>query len=255
MPCTPSSKSDAGQPWNKSGHDGTGFGSTISEKLNLDPLQIHGKRVHALRAAFRDLHRLREHAAGLAVAPARIEQVDVDREPHARLEPVADDLDRLAVSGDGVVTIARILERSETVAVNAGLTDAKSARIDLVLHRIERRRDRLAGPEIFEPAIVGRDTAFVDPDLLALWLAQAIGALDVGEIGAELGMHLADDEVAALHRPRGGDAERVRIGIAVAIPEKQRRLLAAVRHHRLHHAGIDFALLDAGARNVPAGGK
>src|SRR5271166_7014100 len=168
MPCTPSSKSDAGQPWNKSGHDGTGFGSTISEKLNLDPLQIHGERVHALRAGLRDLHRLGEHAAGLAVAPARIEQVDVEGEHHARLEPVADDLDRLAVGGDGVVAIARVLKRSETVAVNAGLADAKPARIDLVLDCIERRRDRLAGPEILQPPIVGRDTALVDLDLLAL---------------------------------------------------------------------------------------
>ncbi len=50
--------------------------------------------------------------------------------------------------------------------------------------------------------------------------AYAEGALDVGVVAAELGVHLADDEVALLHLARGRYPERVRIRIAVAGPEK-----------------------------------
>src|SRR5258708_8089581 len=44
----------------------------------------------------------------------------------------------------------------------------------------------------------------------------------------------------------------MRIGIAVAGPQTQGRLLAAVRQHRLHHAAVDLALLDAGPGGVAA---
>ena len=70
--------------------------------------------------------------------PVRVEQVDVEREVHARLESVADHLDRLAVGGDGVVAVARIFERGEAVALDASLADAEAARIGFLLHGIER---------------------------------------------------------------------------------------------------------------------
>ena len=114
--------------------------------------------------------------------------------------------------------------------------------------------------EIFAPGLnssrplpVGGKAGLVDVEIARLRLAEAEGALDVGEIAAELRMHLADDHVALLQRPHGRHAERMRIGVLVAGPEEQRRLLAAVRQHGLHHAGIDLAFLDAGPRGVAAG--
>jgi hypothetical protein len=74
----------------------------------------------------------------------------------------------------------------------------------------------------------------------------------MGEVAAHLRMHLADDQVAALHLARGRHPERVRIRVAVAGPEKQRWLLAAVGDHGLHHAGVDLAVLDAGPRQIAA---
>ena len=125
---------------------------------------------------------------------------------------------------------------------------------DLVAHRVHRGRDLACrGRSTSSPRSVGRDAALVDVELLRLRLAEAERALDMGEIAAELRMHLADDDVAALHRPRGRHAERMRIGMAIAGPQEQRRLLAAVGEHRLHHAGVDLAFLDAGPRGVAAG--
>src|SRR5689334_18041218 len=100
----------------------------ISRTLYRQPLEVSRERMHAARAGFSDLDRLGEHAAGLAVLPLRIEQVDVEREHHARLEAVAHHLDRLAVGGDGVMAVARIFQRGETVAVDASFTDREAAR-------------------------------------------------------------------------------------------------------------------------------
>src|SRR5262245_34514984 len=102
--------------------------------------------------------------------------------------------------------------------MNAGLANTEPARVNLVLHRIESLRDRLARSEIFEAPLIGRNAAFVDAHLLIFRLAEAIGALHVSKVAAELRVHLADDQIAALDRPRGRNAKRMRVGIAVAVP-------------------------------------
>ena len=81
--------------------------------------------MHAARAVVRDRDGLGEHAAGLAVVPLGIEQVDVHGEHHAGAELVADRLERAFVGAQRVVAVARIFERRETVAVDAGLADAE----------------------------------------------------------------------------------------------------------------------------------
>ena len=124
--------------------------------------------------------------------------------------------------------------------------------VDLVLHRHERGRNRFARAEVLKAAPVSCKAAFVNLELLLLRLAQTVRAFDVGEIAAELRVHFADDKIALLHLPHGRHAERMRVGIAVAVPEEQGRLLAAVRYHRLHHGGIDLAFLHAGPSDVPA---
>jgi hypothetical protein len=133
-----------------------------------------------------DLDGLGEHAAGLALTPVRVEQIDVEREHHARLEAVANHLDRLAVGRDGVMAEARIFERCQSVPVDARFADRKAARVDLVLDRHERGRDRLARPEMLQSAAVGGEASLVDVQLLFLGLAQAVGAFDMGEVAAEL---------------------------------------------------------------------
>src|ERR1044071_9632473 len=82
-----------------------------------DGLKLGRKAVHAARAGRGDLDGLGEHAPGLALTPVRVEQVDVEREHHARLKTVADDLDRLAVGRDGVMAEARVFQRCQAVAV------------------------------------------------------------------------------------------------------------------------------------------
>src|SRR5580704_16428286 len=55
-------------------------------------LKFGRKAVHALGAGRGDLHGLGEDAAGLAGAPGRIVEIDVEGEHHAGAEFVADDL-------------------------------------------------------------------------------------------------------------------------------------------------------------------
>ena len=57
---------------------------------------------------------------------------------------------------------------------------------------------------------------------------------------------------AALELARGRHPERMRIGMAVAGPQKQSRLFATLGNHRLHHVAVDLALPDAGLRGVAA---
>lgn len=65
-----------------------------------------------------------EDAAGLAVAPGGVEEVDVEGEDHAGLELVTDGTQRLLVRLGGVVAEARILQRAQAVAVDPGLAHA-----------------------------------------------------------------------------------------------------------------------------------
>src|SRR5258708_5568172 len=76
----------------------------------LDTLKISRKTVHPARAGRGDLDGLGEHAAGLALTPLGIEQVNVEREHHAGLKPVADHLDGFAVGRDGVMAEPRIFQ-------------------------------------------------------------------------------------------------------------------------------------------------
>src|ERR1043166_7977275 len=122
--------------------------------LYRQPLEVSRERMHPPRPGLRDLDRLGEHAAGLAVLPPRVEQVDVEGKHHAGLEAVAHHLDRLAVGGDRMVAVARIFQRGEAVAVDAGLADREPPRHDLVLHRLHRGRDGPAGAESFEALVV-----------------------------------------------------------------------------------------------------
>ena len=109
------------------------------------------------------------------------------------------------------------------------------------------------GPEQVEPAPIGGEAGVVDVEIARLRLAEAEGPLDMGEVAAELRVHLADDHVALLQGTRGRHAERMRIGVLVGRPQEQRRLLAAVGHHGFHHPRIDHAFLDPGTRGVAAG--
>src|SRR6266436_7020929 len=86
-------------------------------------LELGREGVHAARAGRRDLDGLGEHAAGLAVTPIGVDQIDVEREHHAWLKTITDDLDRLAVGSDRVVAKARILQRCQPVAVDARFAD------------------------------------------------------------------------------------------------------------------------------------
>jgi hypothetical protein len=208
--------------------------------------------VQPARAVVGDDDSLREHAAGFAAAPFRVEQIDVHGEYHAGAEFVSDRLERPHVGALGMVAVAGIFQRGEPVAVNAGLADAEAAPFDGVAHRVHDFGDLCARLEQIEPAPVGGKARVVNVEIARLGLAQAERALDVGEIAAEFGMHLADDHVALRQRPRGGHAEWVRIGVRVGRPQEQGRLLAAVRQHHFHHARIDLALLDVGARGVAA---
>src|SRR5262245_15847158 len=111
-------------------------------------LELGWKGMHAAGAIRRDLDRLREDAAGLAVFPLRVEQVDVECEHHAGFKAIADDLDRIAIGSDSVVPEARIFQRCEPVAVDAGLADREAAGIDFVFNGHESSRDRLARSEM-----------------------------------------------------------------------------------------------------------
>ena len=124
--------------------------------------------------------------------------------------------------------------------------------VDLVLHRHHRGRDRLARPEVLKPALIGGKTSLVNLELLLLRLAEAIGALDMCEVAAELRVHLADDEVALFHRPRrsarGTDADRDIDRSSTGTTSAPRRRSP----HGLHHGAIDLALLHAGPGDVAA---
>src|SRR5688572_20290298 len=154
--------------------------------LYRQPLEVSGERMHPPRAGVGDLYGLGEYAAGLAVLPLRIEQVDVECEHHSSFETVAHDLDRLAVGGDGMMAVARIFQRGEAVAVDTGFADGEAARDDLVFHRFHRGRDGLAGTESLEPFVVSGHASFIDFELLRLRLAEAECPLDMGEVAADL---------------------------------------------------------------------
>src|SRR3954447_9673864 len=158
--------------------------------------KIGRERMHPPRPVAGDDDGLGEHAAGLAVHPFRIEQVDVHGEHHAGLELVADRLQRALVGAERVVAVARIFQRSETMAVDAGLADAEAGAGDDVAHRIHRGGYFCARLEQAEAGPVGAQARLVDVEIAWLGLAQTEGALDVGVVAAELRMHLADDHVA-----------------------------------------------------------
>src|SRR5499427_1054582 len=95
--------------------------------LNRQPLEIGGEIVQPARAILGDDDGLREDAAGFAAAPFRIEQVDVHGEYHAGAEFVPDRLERAHVGALGVVAVAGIFERGESVPMDAGFADAEAA--------------------------------------------------------------------------------------------------------------------------------
>src|SRR5258708_2441591 len=173
-------------------------------------LEFSREGVHAARAGRRDLDGLREHAAGLALTPTWVEQVDVEGEHHARLNAITDDLDRLAVGCNRMVAKARIFQRCQPMAVDACFADRKAMCVDLVFHGHERGRYRLPRTEVLESAPIRGEAPFINPELLFLRLAEAVGALDMREVAAVLGVHFADDEIAFLHPPYRRHPERMR---------------------------------------------
>src|SRR5262249_47198009 len=91
-------------------------------------LEFGRESVHAPSAGRRDLDGLGKHAAGLAVAPPRIEQIDVEGEHVADLETIADHLDRLLVGGQRVMPEAWIFEGAQPRAVAAPLKKSRRVR-------------------------------------------------------------------------------------------------------------------------------
>ena len=95
---------------------------------------------------------------------------------------------------------------------------ARPRGIDLVFHCHECGRNCLARAEVLKAASICSKTSLINPELLLLRLAETVGALDMGEVAAVLRMHFADDEIAFLDLPHRRHSERMRIGIAIAIP-------------------------------------
>src|SRR5262249_52441474 len=83
--------------------------------LNRQPLEVGREVVQPARAIVGDDDGLGEHAAGFAVSPLRIEQVDVHGKHHAGAEFVPDRLEGAHVGALGVVAVAGIFERGEPV--------------------------------------------------------------------------------------------------------------------------------------------
>src|SRR5258707_3815342 len=79
--------------------------------LNRQALEVGGEVVQPARAVVGDDDGLGEHAAGLAVSPFRIEQVDVHGKHHAGAEFVPDRLERRGVATLRVVAVAGRFER------------------------------------------------------------------------------------------------------------------------------------------------
>src|SRR5687767_11437880 len=147
--------------------------------------------MHPPRAVAGDDNSLGKYAAGLAVVPLRVEQIDIHGEHHPGLELVADRFERAFVGAQRMVAIARILQRGEAVAMDAGLADTEARAGDLVAHRVHCDGDFRTRPEQREPAPVCGKARLVDVEVAWLRLAQAERALDMGEIAAEFRMHLA----------------------------------------------------------------
>src|SRR6516164_10701770 len=99
----------------------------VRSALNRQPLEVGGEVVQPARAILGDDDGLGEYAAGFAVAPFRIEQVDVHGEHHAGAEFVADRRKRPQVGALGVVAVAGIFERRQSVPVDASFADAEAA--------------------------------------------------------------------------------------------------------------------------------
>src|SRR4051812_34743829 len=78
--------------------------------LHWKLLEVRRERMHPPRAVLGDRDGLGEYAAGLAVVPLRIEQIDIHREHHAGPELVADRLQRAFVGAERVVAVARIFQ-------------------------------------------------------------------------------------------------------------------------------------------------
>jgi hypothetical protein len=184
-----------------------------------------------------------KYGAGFAVAPVRIKQVDVEGEDHARLEFAADGRERRLIGLERMKAIPRIFKRGQAVAMDTGLADAKLGVVDDALDLAHAGGDRLAWAEQFHAAPECGDTTVVDSLQFSVGLAEAKGALDVGEIAASLRMDLAGDEVSRLHRPRCRQTKRMRERVAVAGPQKQGTVGLAVDANR-SAAETGFVLAD-----------
>src|SRR4029078_9711400 len=214
-------------------------------RFSAYPLQLFREGVQAAGSALGYHHRIGEHRSGFSVSPLWIENVDVEREDHPGLELAADRRQRSLVSLQSVEAVTREFKRGESVAVNSGLADSKSGVVNDALHLVHAFHDRLAGAEQFHAAAERGDAAVVAALRLLVRLTETQRALDVSEISADLRMDLAGDEFSRLHGPRCRKPERMRERIAIAGPEEQGWLFAAVREHRLHHVGMHLGLANA----------
>src|SRR5262249_62196163 len=82
-----------------------------SRRSEGEHLKLGRIAVHPARAGFGDVDSLGEDAAGLAIAPPGVEQVDVEREHHAGPKLIADRLDGALIGLERVVAVARMFER------------------------------------------------------------------------------------------------------------------------------------------------
>ena len=106
------------------------------------------------------------------------------------------------------------------MAVNAGLANPQACVVDNALYLVHGRDDRFSRAEKLHAAPERSDAAVINALQLFVRLAQAKCAFDMGEIPADLGMDLADDNVPRLHRPRRRKPERVRKWMTVASPQE-----------------------------------
>src|SRR5216683_3787811 len=103
-------------------------------------LEFGRETVHASRTGRRDLDSFGEYAARSTLAPLRIEEIDVEREHHAWLEAIADNLDRFAIGSNRMMAKTGIFQRCQAVAVDAGFANRQAASVDLIFHRHKRSR-------------------------------------------------------------------------------------------------------------------
>src|SRR5262249_45215231 len=181
----------------------------LKDALRGDFLKFHRIAVHPASPVRGDVHRLGKDAAGVAVVILRIEQIDVEGEHHIGAEFVTDSLQRFLIGFDRVMTVARVFERGEPVAMNPGPAHAATGLMDHVTYVIHRGRDRAARTEQLHAFMECREARLVDAPLPRFRSPDAEGPLNVGEIAATLGVDLTGDQVAAFDRPYRRHSKRM----------------------------------------------